>query len=69
MSKLALAAFNNLTFKQQAVWLLKMQDNLTEIATARLLGISRDAVHNRLWKAKIRYERYIRRMQRKQSYV
>lgn len=52
-------AFNSLTPKQQEVWGPVMQDCLTEYATAKMLNISRDAVHDRLNKARKRYKRFI----------
>ncbi len=55
-------AFNNLTAKQRQVWTLVMQDFMTEEATGRLLGISRDAVHNRIIKARARFVNYIKRV-------
>ncbi len=55
-------AFNNLTAKQRQVWTLVMQGHMTEEATGRLLGISRDSVHNRLIKAKARFIKYIMRV-------
>jgi DNA-directed RNA polymerase specialized sigma24 family protein len=67
MLDLTVEAFNHLTIKQQVVWILKMQQGLTEKTTAKLLGISRDAVHNRLLKARFRYTRYIQRIQRKEA--
>lgn len=54
-------AFNHLTDKQKAVWGPVMQDCLTEYATAKLLGISRDAVHDRLNKARRRFKVFVRR--------
>lgn len=57
---LAVKAYNHLTFKQQAVWVLVMQDCLTEYSAAIVLGISRDAVHDRLGKAKRRYKKFIK---------
>jgi len=67
MKNLATKAFNDLTDKQRQVWTLVMRDCLTETAAGRVLAISRDAVHNRLRKAKVRYAKYIRHMQRKES--
>lgn len=57
---LAVKAFNHLTLKQQAVWALVMQDCLTEYSAAKVLGISRDAVHDRLNKAKRSYRKFIK---------
>jgi DNA-directed RNA polymerase specialized sigma24 family protein len=57
---LALKAFNQLTNKQKDVWRLVMQECKTEYAAADLLGITRDAVHDRINKAKRRYKKFIR---------
>ena len=58
-NKLADRAFNNLTLKQQQVWGPVMRDCLTEYSTAKLLGLTRDAVHDRLNKARRRYKKFI----------
>lgn len=62
---LAQKAFNSLTPKQREVWGPIMQDCLTEYSTATLLGISRDAVHDRLNKAKRRFKRFIKEAKKK----
>lgn len=57
---LANRAFNNLTDKQKEVWRCIMRDCKSEYTTGKLLGISRDAVHDRLNKARRRYQQFIK---------
>lgn len=60
MELLAVRAFNALTLKQQQVWIKHMQECKSEYTTAKELKISRDAVHDRLNKAKRRYKAFIK---------
>lgn len=48
-------AFKSLTPKQQRVWNLYMRRGLSEYETAKVLNITRDAVHDRLNKARRRF--------------
>jgi DNA-directed RNA polymerase specialized sigma24 family protein len=52
-------AFRNLTKKQREVWELVMRDFQTQKKAAVVLGISRDALKDRLNKAKKRYTKFI----------
>ncbi len=60
MFDLAISAFNSLTHKQRNVWQLHMRDGKSEYETAKMLKISRDAVHDRLNKARKRYKKFIK---------
>lgn len=60
--KISQKAYNRLTKKQKEVWGPVMQDCLTEYVTAQMLGITRDAVHNRLIKARKRYTTFLKGM-------
>lgn len=53
-------AFNQLTNKQKTVWQLVLQDCLSEYQAAKYLRITRDAVHDRLNKARRSYKKFIR---------
>jgi predicted DNA-binding protein (UPF0251 family) len=57
--KLQDRAFKSLTVKQQEVWGPIMQGCLTQYATALLLGISRNAVKDRLTKAKKHFRAFL----------
>jgi DNA-directed RNA polymerase specialized sigma24 family protein len=52
-------AFKDLTDKQREVWILVMQRYFTEHEAAKHLGLTRDAVHDRLNKARRRFTKYI----------
>jgi DNA-directed RNA polymerase specialized sigma24 family protein len=52
-------AFRNLTKKQREVWELVMRDFQTQAKASATLGISRDALKDRLNKAKKRYTKFI----------
>ena len=63
MSKLfglANKAVDALTQKQRDAWYLVMQQCYSERDAAKLLKISRDALHDRLNKARVSVKRYIR---------
>lgn len=62
--RLADRAFNSLTQKQKDVWEPIMRDCLTQYTTAVLLGISREAVKDRLNKAKKRFKTFIKENKR-----
>ncbi len=63
-SRVRIRAFNSLTKKQQEVWGPIMQDCLTQYTTAVMLGISRDAVKDRLNKAKKHFRAFLIEAQR-----
>ena len=59
MSELSEKAVRALTPKQQEVWVLCMRESKSQYRAARILGITRDAVKDRLTKAKKQFRKYI----------
>ena len=57
---LANKAIDSLTQKQRDAWYLVMQQCYSERDAAKMLKISRDALHDRLNKARASVKRYIR---------
>jgi DNA-directed RNA polymerase specialized sigma24 family protein len=58
-------AYCSLTDKQKAVWDCIMQRGISEYSTAAELGISRDAVHDRINKARAAYKKFIKQQKAK----
>jgi DNA-directed RNA polymerase specialized sigma24 family protein len=59
MQTLSDKALEHLTDKQQQVWHLVMRDFRTQAEAAKIIGITRDALKDRLAKAKRRYTKFI----------
>lgn len=57
---LATMAYRSLTKKQKEVWDLVMKDCLTQYTAAVVLKTTRNAVKDRLTKAKKRYTKFIK---------
>lgn len=57
---LATMAYRSLTKKQKEVWDLVMKDCLTQYTAAIVLKTTRNAVKDRLAKAKKRYTKFIK---------
>jgi len=60
MEPIQIRAVRALTPKQKAVWKLVMQQYITEREAATMLGISRDAVHDRLNKARRSFTKFVK---------